>query len=75
MSSDPKDTKQNTIPKQESSPEANLPAEPKLDGSVASVGIDNAGKSLDQLKFYPDNPTHFSHKARFTVYVFFFLFF
>lgn len=49
--------------------------EDKISGTYGSpeVGIDNKNKNIQDLKFYPDNPTHFSHKARFTAYVFFIL--
>lgn len=59
------ESKPNSTPTKENTEDIDI----KIDGSVAPVGIDNKGKSIDQLKFYPDNPTHFSHKAKFAAYV------
>lgn len=44
--------------------EATVPA--KSSNYVPDVGIDNKNKAAKDLKFFPDNPTHYSHKATFT---------
>lgn len=50
-----------------SAPESQDTKDAESVGTVPQVGIDNKGKKIEELKFYPDSPTHFSHKARFTI--------
>lgn len=58
-----KETAQTTEPQQAAS--AASETKTKYEAKEPKVGIDNKNKKIEELKFYPDNPTDFTHKARF----------
>lgn len=62
-----KETNQATEP-QQSVPDQASENKAKFEAKEPKVGIDNKNKKIEELKFYPDNPTDFTHKARFSAY-------